>query len=164
MNMLQTCILREKGLLGDIFVLPTDCSQGLLDTSVDNTPTIGHWDSPEILKDSRNARLWKMWIFWHFKRASILILITTTKSMHSKIIELTFFLQMAVMDIFDIEWNVRIPFYWKSQGKQEFFQRFGSCSRPCSRSLCALFMFYISYYIMFLVLSYSHLFINIIIF
>ena len=66
MNMLQTCILREKGLLGDIFVLPTDCSQGLLDTSVDNTPTIGHWDSPEILivlrvgkvpKDSRNARL-----------------------------------------------------------------------------------------------------------
>ena len=65
MNMLQTCILREKGLLGDIFVLPTDCSQGLLDTSVDNTPTIGHWDSPEILivlrvvKVSENARFWK---------------------------------------------------------------------------------------------------------
>ena len=66
MNMLQTCILREKGLLGDIFVLPTDCSQGLLDTSVDNTPTIGYWDIPEIFivlrvvkvsKDSRNARL-----------------------------------------------------------------------------------------------------------
>ena len=71
MNMLQTCILREKGLLGDIFVLPNDCSQGLLDTSVDNTPTIGHWEISEILmvlrvvkmsRDSRNDRMLKMGI------------------------------------------------------------------------------------------------------
>ena len=49
------------------------------------------------------------------------------------------------MDIFDVKWNVRIPFYWKSQGKQDVFQRFGSCSRPCSRSLCASFIFHILY-------------------